>query len=134
LSFFREYVWKINKVPEIMDTSARDQVTAFSRQVETLDEIVHEPLIHFPVVYEPGRTTLATILQPFLDLLHQRRADIVVDVDLSVARHFENPGFIRIVSEIGEYVPEIVPDDVLQQDDVVFIHRRRRQQDEPAQH
>ncbi len=51
-----------------------------------------------------------------------------------VPRHLEDPGFIRIIPKVGEDIPEVVPDDILQQDDVVLVHRGGRQDDKTAQY
>ena len=71
-------------------------------------------MIHFLIVYKTYRLAVAAIFQSFFDLLDQRGRDVVVDVYFGVAGDLEYPGVVRVVSEIGEDVPEIVADDVLQ--------------------
>src|ERR1700677_334222 len=134
LPLFREYIGEIYKMPEIMDPPAGDQIPALLRQIQSFDQVIHQALVHLPVIDQPFRLAFPPVLQPLLDLLHQRRTDIIVDIDLRIPRHLEDPGLVGIITKIGKDIPQVVSDDIFQQDDMMLVHRRRGQQDEPAQH
>src|SRR6185312_16248244 len=129
-----ENVREIHEMPKIMDTAAGDEVAALAGQVEPFEQVFQQPLIHLFVINETDGFAFAPVLQSFFNLLDQRRRDVVVDIDLRIAGNLEDPAFIGIVTEISKYIPEVEPDDVLQQDNMVLIHRGGRQDHKTAQH
>src|ERR1700761_5544305 len=100
MSLFREYVREIHEVPEIMDTTAGDQVTAFAGQAEALDKVVEQAFVHFLVVDEANGFAFAAVLESLFYLLDEGRGNVVVEVDLGIAGYLEDPGVVGVVAEI----------------------------------
>src|ERR1700722_10200632 len=134
MALFGEDIREVHEVAEVMDAAAGQQVAAFAGEVEPFDEVVKEALVHFLVVYEADGFAFSAILESFFDLLDEGRGHVVVEVDLGVAGDLEDPGVVGVITKIGKDVPEVEADDVLQQDDMVFIEGRAGEDHEPAEY
>src|SRR4030095_16265325 len=121
VTFFLENMFgKIHELPEIMDTSSRDQVISFCK-VESSYKVLEQARIRFAIINETHRLTLSPVLDSLFSFLNDIGGYVFINVNLCVTCHFENMRMILIVSEIVKDLRQAETDNIFEKDNMTLI-------------
>ena len=76
---------------------------------------------HFTIVNKPDRYSYFTLFEAEFHLFHETLRDIVVNIQLGIAGNFNGISLEMIVIENGENIIQTKPNNIVNQNDVLFI-------------
>src|SRR6476620_2952369 len=85
LALFSEYIREFHEVPEVMNTSTR-QDNVFPTKIQPADQVCEQSLVHFLIIYKSNRFAFAPVLYSLFNFLNQRSGDVIIQVNLRILR------------------------------------------------
>src|ERR1044072_1699135 len=116
---------EIHKVLEVMYPAACYQVI-FLGKVKALYQVVSQPRVYRPVVNESCGTAALAVLKSFFYFGNDIRGHITIKVQLGISRHFDDVSEKTIKPKGSEKIGQVMPDDILQQNNIGFTVLRRK--------
>ena len=113
--------------------SATGNGGSFFCKRQSLDQEFQQIHIHFLIINKTNKFSFAPVLQPLFNFFHQGGGQIIVNIDFGIFGNFKNPGAITFITEITEDIFQVIPDHIFQQNDMMFVGGRGRQDNKAAQ-
>ena len=126
---FASEVWKTDEVLAVVVTAAGNEVVG-SAQLEFLFDHFQHGFRHRPVMNHTHEISLFAGGNACGHLVHQRGGQVIVHVDFRVTRHLDGVCHYFHRSEQAEHAAEFIPNDIVDERDVVPIPCRG-QNDKP---
>src|SRR5690606_13211984 len=108
-----------HEVFEVVDAPAGDEVVLSGKR-KPLHEVIEQAGVDVAVEDEAGGAAALPRFQAFLQLFDEVGVDIVVQLELRIARYLDDVAEKAVEAEGREDVRQRQPDDVFEQDDVVL--------------
>src|SRR5262249_24637141 len=119
-------VEEVHEVTEIVNACTGNEIVSLS-EVQSTDQVLQQTGIHFVVIHESNRLSLAPAAEALFNSLDDVCRYIIIYVDLGIAGHLKDVRLVLVVIEEEEYFRQAKPYDVFQENDVLLAVGGRQQ-------